>query len=327
MQPSVQRQIGLYAYPGFDVLDLGATVSVFRDALMHCPGAYLTRVLSAHGGQVESSSGVVVATEAAGSEPFDTLVVLGGRPDAVRQPPDDVLSPIVSLAARARRVASTCTGAFLLANAGLLDGRRGTTHWRFAAELKARFPAVRVDADRIFVNDGPIWTSAGGTAAIDLALALVEQDLGRDVSRQIARGLVVYHRRLGGQSQFSALLDLDPPSDRIRRTLSFAREHLHEPLSVASLAEVASLSERQFGRAFAAETGMTPAKAVERMRAEAARSLVEDGRQSLEQIARSVGFSDSEQMRLAFVRIFGQAPQAVRRISRSGAAPEIAPPA
>ena len=235
----------------------------------------------------------------------------------MRSPHPDLVKLILSLAPRARRVASTCTGAFLLANAGLLHNRRVTTHWRFAAELQSLFPSSRVDADKIFVRDGNIWSSAGGTAGIDLALALVDEDLGREVSRQVARGLVVYHRRVGGQSQYSTLLDLDPPSDRICKALAFAREHLHEPLPVSRLAEVANLSERQFTRAFQADTGMTPAKAVQRLRTEAARPLVEDGREPLDSVARSVGFSDAEQMRVAFVATFGHAPRAIRRLSRA----------
>jgi transcriptional regulator GlxA family with amidase domain len=317
MDSAIPRRVAFFVFPGFDILDLAGTVSVFAHAASARSGAYLRQVISASGGQVVTSSGISIATEAGDNTPVDTLVVLGGALNVIRQPPPEVLDAMVNLAEMARRVASTCTGAFLLGHAGLLDGRRATTHWRFATELQAKFPATRVEADRIFVNDGPVWTSAGGTAGIDLALALVEEDLGTDVSRQVARGLVVYHRRLGGQSQYSALLELEPPSDRIRRALSFAREHLREPLSVGRLAQQANLSERQFGRAFRAETGVTPARAVERLRAEAARPLVEEGRQSLEAIAHSVGFSDPEQKRQAFIRAFGQAPQAIRRVSRS----------
>jgi len=319
MISAIHRRVALFAYPGFDLLDLGATLSVFKGAGLHATGAYQVRVISSKGGQVESSSGVEVSTHPAEDTPLDTLIVLGGSLDVVRRPPAALVAEIVALASTARRVASTCTGAFLLAHAGLLMRRKCTTHWQYAAELQARFPGTDVEADKIFVNDGPVWTGAGGTAAIDLALAFVEQDLGVETSRSVARRLVVYHRRLGGQSQFSALLDLDPPSDRIRRALGFAREHLHERLSVSRLAQAAHLSERQFGRAFAAETGTTPAKAIERIRAETARPLVEDGRQPLEVIARSVGFADPERMRQAFVRTFGQAPQAIRRLSRAKA--------
>jgi transcriptional regulator GlxA family with amidase domain len=219
-------------------------------------------------------------------------------------------------AGRADRVASVCTGAFLLAAAGLLDGRRATTHWRAGSQLQAQHPAIRVDPDRIFVRDGSIWTSAGITAGIDLALEMIQEDLGPAVSRAAARQLVVYHRRPGGQSQFSALLDLEPQSGRIRQALHFARDHLHEKLPVERLAEAARLSPRQFGRAFLAETGQTPAKAIERLRAEAARPRVEDGGESLEAIARAVGFADPERLRQSFIRAFGQPPQALRRAAR-----------
>jgi transcriptional regulator GlxA family with amidase domain len=318
MIPAI-HPIAFMAFPGFDLLDLGETIAVFKDASHLHGGGYSLHLISPSGGLVASSSGIEVVTERPGTDPLDTLIVLGGSPEAVCTPEPGLLASILRLASLARRVASTCTGAFLLAAAGLLQGRRATTHWRFAAELQARFPSTRIDADKIFVRDGNIWSSAGGTAGIDLALALVEDDRGREVSRQVARGLVVYHRRLGGQSQYSTLLDLDPPSDRIRRALAFAREHLHERLPVARLAEVASLSERQFTRAFLAETGMTPAKAVLRLRTEAARPHVEGGRQPLEVVARSVGFADSEQMRGAFVAAFGQAPRAIRRLSRADA--------
>ncbi len=220
------------------------------------------------------------------------------------------------LAKGARRVTSVCTGAFLLANAGLLEGRRATTHWRYAGVLQSRFPAIRVDADRIFVADAGVWTSAGVTAGIDLALALIEEDYGSELARTIARDLVVPYRRPGGQSQFSTLLELEPTSDRVRQALAFAREHLHERLPVERLAEAACISARHFGRLFLSETGETPARAVERLRVEAARPRVEESREPLEMIARKVGFGDVEGMRRSFVRLCGQTPQTLRRLSR-----------
>ncbi len=308
------RRVVFVVYPGFELLDLSGPLAAFVDANSLAEAAYRLEVVSARGGQVCSWAGVVIATDKADTiTSLDTLIVVGGALEAVREPPADSLALITRLAGPARRIASVCTGAFLLARVGLLDGRRAATHWKFAAELQAWTPRARVDPDPIFVNDGRIWSSAGVTAGIDLALALIEADLGQAVSRAVARGLVVYHRRLGGQSQYSALLDLDPPSDRIRRALSFMREHLGEPLRVSRLAEAASLSERQFARAFKAETGSSPAKAVERLRAEAARPMVEDTAQAMGLIARSVGFSDSERMSQAFVRAFGQTPQALRR--------------
>jgi transcriptional regulator GlxA family with amidase domain len=220
---------------------------------------------------------------------------------------------------RCRRVASTCTGAFVLAEAGLLDGRRATTHWHRARELQARFPKVKVEEDRIFIIDGPVWTSAGMTAGIDLALAMIEQDLGADVARAVARKLVVYHRRAGGQSQFSALLELEPKSDRIQSVLAYAKRNLDKGLTVERLAEAAHLSPRQFSRAFRAETGQSPAKAIENLRVEAARLMMEQSRHPIDVIARETGFAGSDRMRRAFLRAFGQPPQVMRRNARAEA--------
>src|SRR5947208_249439 len=210
-----------------------------------------------------------------------------------------------------------CRGAFILAEAGLPDGRRATTHWHRARELQAGFPKVKVEEDRIFIIDGPVWTSAGMTAGIDLALAMVEKDLGADVARMVARKQVVYHRRAGGQSQFSALLELEPKSDRIQSALTYAKRNLGTPLTVGQLAKAVHLSPRQFGRAFRAETGQSPAKAVENLRVEAARLMMEQSRHPIDVIARQTGFIDRDRMRRAFLRAFGQPPQVIRRNARA----------
>jgi transcriptional regulator GlxA family with amidase domain len=220
--------------------------------------------------------------------------------------------------ARSRRIASICTGAFVLAEAGVLDDRRATTHWLYARELKNRFPRVKVEEDRIFIIDGPVWTSAGATAGVDLALGMVEKDMGAEASRNVARKLVVYHRRAGGQSQHSALLEMDAKSDRIQTVLNYARQNLTQPLTVEELAGVAHLSPRQFSRAFHAETGQSPAKAVENLRVEAARLMMEQSRHPIDVIASETGFADRERMRRAFLRAFGQPPQAIRRSARIG---------
>jgi transcriptional regulator GlxA family with amidase domain len=217
---------------------------------------------------------------------------------------------------RHRRIAAICTGAFVLAEAGLLNGRRATTHWMHARDMQQQFPDVKMDEDRIFINDGPIWTSAGMTAGIDLGLALVENDLGPELAKSVARKLVVYHRRGGGQSQFSALLELSPKSDRIQAALTYARDNMHKPLTVPELADAAHLSPRQFSRAFHAETGQSPAKAIENLRVEAARNLMEQSRHSIDIVARQTGFSDRDHMRRAFLRAFGQPPQVLRRHAR-----------
>jgi transcriptional regulator GlxA family with amidase domain len=217
---------------------------------------------------------------------------------------------------RHRRIAAVCTGAFVLAEAGLLDGRRATTHWMYARELQRTYPKVQMDEDRIFINHGPIWTSAGMTAGVDLGLALIENDLGPELTKTVARKLVVYHRRSGGQSQFSTLLELAPKSDRIQAALAYARDNLHKRLTVVDLAEAAHLSPRQFSRAFHAETGQSPAKAIEHLRVEGARNLLEQSRHPIEVVARQTGFSDRDHMRRAFLRAFGQPPQVLRRNAR-----------
>jgi transcriptional regulator GlxA family with amidase domain len=296
---------------------LSGPLEALATATSLAPGSYRFTVMSLEGGEVESGTGVKVMSQVAVSEAIDTFVIVGDMGVAEREVSPETIALIRAAAAGARRIASVCMGAFLLAGSGLLDGRRATTHWRFAAKLQAMYPALRVDGDRIFVNEDGVWTSAGMTAGIDMTLALIEEDLGRDVSRAVARMLLVYYRRPGGQMQYSSLLDLDPESDRIRRTLSFAREHLSEPLSVEQLAEVAHLSLRQFSRAFIAATGMSPAKAVERLRVEAARPMVEDSRETLEAIARAVGFADPERMRQSFVRVSGQPPRTLRRAART----------
>jgi transcriptional regulator GlxA family with amidase domain len=192
-----------------------------------------------------------------------------------------------------------------------------TTHWSFARELQAQFPHLKVEKDRIYIIDGTVWTSAGMTAGIDMALAMVEEDHGMDVARSVARRLVVYHRRAGGQSQYSALLELEPKSDRIQNALDYAKRNLKSTLSVEELAEAAHLSTRQFTRTFRAETRQSPAKAVENLRVETARLMMEQGRHSMDEVANETGFANRERMRRAFLRALGQPPQTVRRNSRS----------
>jgi transcriptional regulator GlxA family with amidase domain len=310
----VQRSIGFVVFPGFQMMAL-APLPVFECANDYAP-RYDVRVLSEKGGLVRSSSGLSVDTEALGDPSFDTLIICSSsRVDLLPTAPA-FLSLIRESAKVSRRVASICLGAFVLASAGLLDGRRATTHWALAREFRARFPKVSMDDDRIFVVDGNIWTSAGMTAGVDLALAMVEEDMGAEAARSIAKTLVVYHRRTGGQLQYSALLELEPKSDRIQSALAFAKRNLSKPISVEQLADIASLSLRHFGRAFQSETGYSPAKAIEKLRVEAARLMLEEGRHSIETIASETGFADRERMRRAFVRAFGQSPQAFRRNAR-----------
>jgi len=314
------RKIGFVVFPQFQILDLTGPLAAFEmPGRSITPDPYDLQVLSELGGPVKSSSGLVVSTKKIGPGGFDTLIAVGGL-GAFRAASSPGLKAFVRRAAKScRRVTSVCSGTFILAAAGLLDGLRATTHWQAAAFLQRKYPEIRVESDRIFVKEGSIWTSAGVTAGIDLSLALIEEDLGPEVAKAVARQLVVYYRRPGGQSQFSALLELESTSDRVQRALSFARTHLCEVMPVEQLAKAAGLSPRQFGRIFLAETGQTPAKAVERLRTEAAKARIEQSDESIEGIAQAVGFVDPERMRRAFVRTFGHPPQALRRIARVGA--------
>lgn len=308
------KRVGLVVFPGFQILDLAAG-SVFEMANLEVPGgAYEIDVVSESGGAVKSSLGAAVQTIALDPHAYHTLLVAGAT--VVPLPSPKLLRLLARAFESTRRMASICTGAFVLAEAGLLNERRVTTHWHLARELQRRFPSVRVEEDRIFVRDGTVWTSAGMTACIDLALALVEEDLGADVSRMAAKKLVVHHRRAGGQSQFSMLSELESQSNRIQTALTYAKNHLHKDLSVETLAHAAHMSPRNFSREFRHDTGQSPARAVERLRAETARILVEADKLTIERIASKTGFSDPERMRRAFLRIFGQPPQALKRAAR-----------
>jgi transcriptional regulator GlxA family with amidase domain len=309
------QRIGFIVLPGFQMLSV-SSLSVFELANWETgEPVYDVHLLSETGGSIRSSVGISVATEPFDNRNFDTLMVGGSAVAGALT--RGVIKFLRRGLQRSRRVASTCTGAFVLAEAGLLDGRRATTHWHRARELQARFPKVKVEEDRIFIIDGPVWTSAGMTAGIDLALALIEKDLGADVARAVARQLVVYHRRAGGQSQFSALLELEPKSDRIQSALAYAKRNLTSKLTVKQLASAAHLSPRQFSRAFRAETGQSPAKAVENLRVETARLMMEQSRHSIDVIARQTGFVDRYRMRRAFLRAFRQPPQVIRRNARA----------
>lgn len=306
--------IGFALPPGFQIMGLAA-VSAFELAnVVAGESLYGIRLLSEQGGPVPNSFGVPLETRSLQRQRVDTLIVTGLlRPTATAP---GFLKQIRRGADTSRRIASVCTGAFLLGEAGLLDGRRVTTHWVYARELQKRFPKSHVEEDRIFIIDGNVWTSAGMSAGVDLALGMIEKDFGAELSRGVARQLVVHHRRAGGQSQHSALLELDPKSDRIQSALAFARKNLRSPLTVEALAEAAHLSPRQFSRAFRSETGQSPAKAVEQLRVEAARVMIEQSRNTMDEVAAETGFADPERMRRAFLRAFGQPPQVIRRNAR-----------
>jgi transcriptional regulator GlxA family with amidase domain len=303
----MSKRIGLVVYPGFQALDLAAlTVFEFANKLTG-EAAYEFAALSVDGGPVESSIGVMVQTHAIGWGAYDTLMIGGAT--TLPAPLPELEAKLKEASKATRRIASICTGAFILANTGLLDGKRATTHWAHGRHLQEKHPQIQVDEDKIFVKDGNIWSSAGVTACIDLALALVEADLGADIAKTIARLMVVYHRRTGGQSQFSALIDMEPSSDRIKDALRFAKENLHKDLAVEDLAEHVHWSVRHFSRVFQMQTGMAPAKAIEKLRIEAAQALIEQGHSSINRIAAMAGFGDEERMRRAFLRTLGQPPK------------------
>jgi transcriptional regulator GlxA family with amidase domain len=271
------------------------------------------------GGEVRSSLGMSVGTRPLGGRAvIDTWIAAGVTMPLTSPPPAELLVFLRKAATRARRIAGICTGGFVLAEAGLLANRRATTHWAYAREMMSRFPDIRVEEDRIYIVDGQIWTSAGMTAGLDLALGMVEKDHGEEVARSVAHKLVMHQRRSGGQSQHSEMLDLAPKSDRIQDALIYARKNLSRPLPVEELASAAHLSPRQFSRVFAVETGQSPAKAIEGLRLEAARLMIEKSRHSLEVIAKETGFRDRRHMREAFMRGFGLPPQEVRREARAG---------
>ncbi len=311
------HKIGYVVFPGFQLLGFAAVTAFEMANLQLGEPAYEIELLSESGGEIKSSAGFGVITKPFNDTTYDT--VMFGAGTTIEPMTPGLLEFARHSLQTARRLAAPCTGAFILAESGLLDGRRATTHWLFARQLRERFPAVTVEEDRIFIVDGAVWTSAGMTASIDLALAMVEKDHGHEVARSIARKLVVYHRRAGGQSQFSALLELDPKSDRIQKSVNYAKANLRSILSVEELADAAGLSARQFSRAFRSETGQSPAKAVENLRVEAARLLMEQGRHSMDVIAEETGFADSDRMRRAFLRTLGQPPQAIRRNARDSA--------
>ncbi len=292
------HRVGFIVPQRFQLMSLAALTAFEIVNLPPADQRYDIHLLSEHGGPVRSSSGMTLQTEAFGDPAFDTVIV-GSITEMDMPSSDATMIAFVQEAAKAsRRIASICSGAFVL------------------AEFRARFPDVRAEEDRIYINDGPVWTSAGMTAGIDLVLALIDNDLGPEAAKMVARLLVMNQRRMGGQKQHSALLDMTPKSDRIELVLAHIRQNLRKPLTIEKLAAVASLSPRQFSRTFLGETGQSPAKAVERLRLEAARFMIEEGRHTVNVVAQETGFADRERMRRAFLRTFGVPPEILRRNAR-----------
>lgn len=321
------RNILLVAYEGANLLDIAGPAQVFASAAEVCEDgggapAYRLSLVSRPGGPMMTSTGLAIATAAfaeAGDLPIDTLIVVGGPGVQGASDDPETITWLTSRASGARRICSVCTGAFVLAACGLLDGRRAATHWRWSKVLQARHPRVRVEADPIFVRDGRVWSSAGVSAGIDLALALVEEDLGHAVALKVARRLVVFLKRPGDQAQFSAALAVQATGDSAFGDLhAWMSTNLDRELRVEQLAERAGMSARNFARVYAARTGMTPARAVEAMRVEAARRLLEETPKPVAWVAGRCGFGDDERMRRSFIRWIGVPPTDYRERFRSG---------
>jgi transcriptional regulator GlxA family with amidase domain len=317
--PSPVRVVELLAFPLVQLLDVTGPFQVFASAndFVRKSGGrppYELKVVARSGAQVTASAGLKLSTE---SLPLvraavDTLIVAGGRGVEAAAADRVIIDWVKLRAKRARRIGSVCTGTFLLAAAGLLDGRRAATHWNSCAELARRFPKVRVESDPIFVRDGSVWSSAGVTAGIDLALALVEEDLGRKVALAVARFLIVFMKRPGGQAQFSTALALQAADDQFGALHEWINKHLGDDLPLPVLADQAGMSERSFSRHYAEATGFTPARAIERLRVEAARRLLAESGLPAKRISRRCGFGSEETMRRSFLRLLAVTPQEYR---------------
>jgi transcriptional regulator GlxA family with amidase domain len=317
--PNPIRVIDVLCYPAVQLLDVTGPVQVFASANVQVADAgetppYLLKVVAQGGEGVTTSAGVTLAADplTQPGDALDTLLVAGGEGAEAAAENPVLVDWVRQRAAKARRVASVCTGAFLLAAAGVLDGRRAATHWMYCRKLAQRFPAIRVETDPIFVCDGAVWTSAGVTAGIDLALALVEKDLGLSVALAVARYLVVFLKRPGGQAQFSAALALQAADDRFGALHDWINRHLASDLSLSVLANQAGMSERSFSRHYAEATGQTPARAIERLRVEAARHLLSETRLPVKRISQRCGFGSEETMRRSFLRLLAVPPQEYR---------------
>jgi transcriptional regulator GlxA family with amidase domain len=313
------RIVEVLAYPSVQLLDVTGPLQVFattNEQVAQAGGTppYLLRVVAKGGQGVTATAGLGIATSPlprTGTLP-DTLIVAGGPGVDAAAADTALVDWLRERIKKARRVASVCTGAFLLGASGALDGRRAVTHWSWCAELARRFPTARVESDPIFVRDGSVWTSAGVTAGIDLALALVEEDLGRTVALAVARYLVVFLKRPGGQAQFSEVLSLQSAEDEFGALHEWINKHLSDDLSLAILAAQAGMSERSFNRHYAEATGVTPARAIERLRVEAARRLLSESRLPVKRISQRCGFGSEETMRRSFLRVLSATPNDYR---------------
>ncbi len=307
-------RIACLLFEDFLLLDAAGALGAFELAARAGCEGYDIEMLADKSGPVRSSNGAyLMARDWRECDDFHTLIIPGGDGAHDSSKFHSLIPFIQQSAQEKRRIASICSGAFLLGQAGLLDGRRAATHWADALSLSQKFPKIDVDADSLYVGKGNIWTSAGVVSGIDLALALIENDYGSEIARRVAQLLVVPFRRAGTQTQHSGLLDSIEPSDRYGDLLAWARLNLTQPLDVEQLSEKAHLSVRQFSRSFRSSIGMSPARAIEQLRVESARPAIESGVKSLEQIARECGFGGPDQMTRAFRRMLGETPQSFRR--------------
>ncbi|APG16750.1 AraC family transcriptional regulator [Kosakonia radicincitans DSM 16656] len=307
------HKIGLIIADHFQMLAI-STLTVFEFANMATGKAFYQPVVySEFGGTVRSSSGIGVdSLPLSDDTQVDSWLVAGVLTPVEEPASAGIVHFLQTTALQARRIAGVCTGAFVLAQAGLLDKKRATTHWAHARSLLQLHPDIQLEDDRIFIIDDRVWTSAGMTAGLDMALGMVEKDLGAEIARAVAHNLVMNQRRSGGQTQHSEMLALAPRSDRLQSALEYARSNLSKALTVELLADAVHLSARQLSRLFRQETGKSPAKAIEGLRLEAARLMIEQSRLSLDAIARESGFRDRRHMREVFIRGYGIPPQSLR---------------
>ncbi|MCF4994549.1 helix-turn-helix domain-containing protein [Pseudomonas syringae] len=322
------KAIHVLAFANLQLLDVTGPLQVFASAndiarQQGVPAPYAPTVIACGGGAVMSSAGLAVLADPLPQDPGDTLIISGGWGVYAAAEDPSLVNWVREYAASCRRVASVCTGAFLLAASGWLDGRRVVTHWTRCEQLAREHPSLHVEPNPIFINDGPVWTSAGVTAGIDLALAMVEDDLGRDMALDVARQLVVFLKRPGGQSQFSVTLSLQKQGNRFDDLHAWISENLNRDLGIPTLAEQAGMSERSFVRHYRADTGQTPARAIELIRVETARRLLSDTGLPVKRVAANCGFGSEETLRRSFLRAIGVTPQAYRERFSVGAADKL----
>lgn len=307
------RKVGFLVFPEFNLLDLSGPLCVFETANNYLApeSRYKLEICGVYEGEILSSTGVQIRVDSLRGKKFDTLIVVGGKGVDMASRDPELLSALHE--ETASRYVSVCTGAFILAAAGKLAGKKATTHWARASELKRLQPDIILMANEIVVEDGNVWSSAGATAGMDIALAQVEAEHGKQLTYLITRILLIPHRRTRGQLQFTNLQSITPPPPRLQKILDYISQNLKENLTVPVLAENAFLSPRQLSREFLAHTGLSPARVVEKMRLEFARGRIENTNQTLSSIARESGFPDEAIMRKAFRRVLNTSPTELRR--------------